>query len=152
MFNAVQAALPSADVFIACAAVADYRPAEYATQKIKKDPNHPNAEYVLRLVPNPDILAWAGHNRQPNQVIVGFALEIEDAQANALRKLTTKRADFIALNIATEAGSGFGTDTNRLTIYDAQGSSLALAPMPKAQAAKELLRYITPALNAVSHP
>jgi len=114
MLAAAQDAFGDADITILCAAVADYAPAEVADHKMKREKV---AEPVIRLVANPDIAATLGAARRPGQVLVGFALETDDAEINALDKLRRKNLDMIVLNSLADTGAGFGTDTNKVTIF-----------------------------------
>lgn len=137
MFAAVQEQYSSADVVIKAAAVADYRPKTAAAQKIKKS----DGDMVLELERNPDILAWLGEHKQ-NQILMGFAAETNDVQQNALGKLQRKHLDFIAANDVTQQHSGFGKDTNQITVYGADGSVTALPLLSKEDAADRLLDLV----------
>lgn len=137
MFAAVQEQYGSADVVIKAAAVADYRPKTVEAQKIKKS----DGDMVLELERNPDILAWLGEHKQ-NQILMGFAAETNDVQQNALGKLQRKHLDFIAANDVTQQHSGFGTDTNQITVYGADGSVTALPLLSKEDAADRLLDLV----------
>lgn len=111
MLEALREAVENADALVMAAAPADFRPAEAAPRKIKK---HEGMEgLTVELVKNPDILASL---RGP-RVRVGFAAETHDLAENAVAKLRAKRLDFIAANDVTRTGSGFGTDTNQVTIF-----------------------------------
>ncbi len=129
----------NADVIIAAAAVADYRPSEAAPQKIKKS----DADLVLRLRKNPDILATLAGGRREGQTFMGFALETENGRENALRKLQEKRLDWIVLNDPGDEGAGFGTDTNRVTLLGRDGTERALPLMSKRDLARVLIDAIT---------
>ncbi|MBM6698773.1 bifunctional phosphopantothenoylcysteine decarboxylase/phosphopantothenate--cysteine ligase CoaBC [Bifidobacterium pullorum subsp. saeculare] len=115
MFDAVRDAFPGADVTVMAAAVGDFRVAEVEPDKIKK---HGRDAIELRLVANPDILAWAGAHRRANgsQTLCGFAMETRDLEANAAAKLAAKRCDMLVANDLREPGAGFGTDTNAVTV------------------------------------
>lgn len=134
MFAAVQAQYAASDVVIKAAAVADYRPKTAAAQKIKKS----DGDWLLELERNPDILAWLGAHKE-KQILVGFAAETNDVMQNALGKLQRKHLDLIAANDLTEQHSGFGRDTNQITLYGADGSVTALPVLSKEQAADRLL-------------
>ncbi|CAH1002208.1 Cysteine/Cysteine sulfinic acid decarboxylase [Neolewinella maritima] len=99
---------------ILSAAVADYRPAEVAKEKIKKS----DGALQLRLVRNPDIAAELGASKRPDQLLVGFALETENGVENARGKLERKQLDFIVLNSPRTPGAGFGHDTNQIQLVD----------------------------------
>ena len=134
MFAAVQQEYAAADAVIKAAAVADYRPKTLASQKIKKS----DGDWILELERNPDILAWLGAHKN-KQILVGFAAETNDVQQNALSKLQRKRLDLIAANDLTEQHSGFARDTNKITLYGADGSVTELPVLSKEQAADALL-------------
>ena len=124
-----------ADLVIAAAAVSDYAPAEPSAQKLKKG----EGDLTLRLRRTPDVLAALGERRRDGQVLVGFALETHDGEANARAKLERKRLDWIALNVQGEPGAGFGTGTNRLTLLGRGGERVEIATAPKAEVAAALL-------------
>ena len=144
MHDAVAAALPGADVLIMAAAPADFRPAQIATQKIKRG----DGALAVALTPNADILAGTRALRRDGAVIVGFALETTDLEANARRKLAAKELDLIVLNDATEPGAGFGGDTNRVTLLAREGAPEPLRLMPKSEVADALLDRIVQLLDA----
>ena len=137
MFEAVQAHFQDADVIIKSAAVADYRPKTVAAQKIKKT----DGDMVLELERNADILAWLGEHKT-TQLLVGFAAETNDVAENALGKLARKHLDFIAANDVSVAHSGFGKDTNQVTLYGADGSTVALPILSKDETANRILDKI----------
>lgn len=116
MLAACEAAFPEADVTIGAAAPADYRPAVYHEQKIKKAGD----EVSITLVKNPDILATIARSKRPGQVLVAFAAETENLVENARQKLASKRADFVVLNDVTAEGAGFGVDTNKVSFVEAE--------------------------------
>lgn len=117
MYKAATKEFPNSDVAILCAAVADYRPKEQAQQKIKRDGD----EMELSLVPNKDIAASLGQNKKANQLLIGFALETNDEEKNALKKMEKKNLDFIVLNSLNDSGAGFQHDTNKIAILNRQG-------------------------------
>jgi phosphopantothenoylcysteine decarboxylase/phosphopantothenate--cysteine ligase len=112
MYRAALEIFPNADAAILAAAVADYRPEEAATEKIKKSGD----SLTLHLVKNPDIAAELGAQKSNRQIVVGFALETKDAEANAKEKLKRKNLDFIVLNSLREPGAGFNVATNRVSL------------------------------------
>lgn len=112
MLEACQAHFPGAQIAIGAAAPADYRPAVYHEQKIKKQGD----ESSIVLLKNPDIMKALGEAKQPGQVVVSFAAETERVIEHARGKLQKKRSDFVVANDVTAAGAGFGTDTNRVTL------------------------------------
>lgn len=115
MLAAAESCFDSADVAIFSAAVADYAPAEFRTHKIKRE-NEDAPSMALRR--NPDIAATLGARRRPGQVLVGFALETDNALENGRRKLAAKGLDMVVVNSLADAGAGFGTDTNKIAIVD----------------------------------
>ncbi|MCP1338102.1 bifunctional phosphopantothenoylcysteine decarboxylase/phosphopantothenate--cysteine ligase CoaBC [Idiomarina sp. M1R2S28] len=127
MLNAVQQQLPNCDVFIGCAAVSDYRVAEVASQKIKKEQN--NQPPQLKLVQNPDILQQVASSEKP-PFTVGFAAETENLKANALRKLERKQLQMIVANDVSQVGLGFNSDSNNAIILS-KDSEQSLPTMSK---------------------
>jgi phosphopantothenoylcysteine decarboxylase / phosphopantothenate---cysteine ligase len=148
MAVAVDALVPEADVLIMAAAPADFRPAKVAESKIKKGKNVP----VLELEHTPDILRGTIAKRRKKSIIVGFALETNDAIANARKKLTDKSLDLIVLNDAREAGAGFGVDTNRVTLIDRAGAEEVLPLLSKAEVADAILDRVERLANRGSAP
>ena len=122
MYQAAMTAFPEADAGILCAAVADYRPDEQSSEKIKRETK---GEMTIRLVPNKDIAASLGAIKRENQVLAGFALETNDEMVHAEGKLKRKNLDFIVLNSLKDAGAGFRCDTNKITILDRDGGTIA---------------------------
>ena len=117
MFQAAVTAFDSCDAAILCAAVADYRPATVAEQKIKREDD----DMVLRLTPNKDIAAELGRRKREGQVMVGFALETNDERQNAMKKLEKKNLDFIVLNSLRNEGTCFRSDDNQISIISREG-------------------------------
>jgi phosphopantothenoylcysteine decarboxylase/phosphopantothenate--cysteine ligase len=133
MRDAVDDAAKDADVVIMTAAVADYRPAQVADSKIKKQKND---AMRIELVKNPDILAGLGQARAgKHPVLVGFAMETDDVCRYARRKLVEKKVDLV---VANEAAVGFGRDDTQVTLVDADGDE-ALPPGTKREAAERIL-------------
>lgn len=139
MFNAATQAFPECDAAILSAAVADYRPASQADEKIKKKGD---AGLHIDLVQNPDILASLGAMKRPHQLLVGFALETHDEEQNAKSKLNRKNLDFIVLNSLRDKGAGFGTDTNKITIIDKNGTTETSALKSKREIADDIVRHL----------
>jgi len=133
MYKAVLNNYKKAEIIIKAAAVADYCPKVLATEKIKKD----GEILSLELKRNPDIIAEIGRNKG-NRVLVGFAMETENLLANAQEKLKKKNMDLIVANNLKEAGAGFRTDTNIITIIDGTGKAESLKKMTKIEAAEEI--------------
>ncbi len=139
MRDAVVARCAGADALIMAAAVADYRPVAAAEQKIKRSP----AERTLELAPTPDILAEV----KGDLVRVGFAAESQELEKNAADKLARKELDLIVANDITAPGSGFGTDTNRVTIIDKSGASETLPLLSKYEVAQRILDRVVSLLK-----
>ena len=139
MFDAVTGRAPDQDIIIKAAAVADYRPASVAEDKIKKSGN--DSDLSLPLCRTGDILAWLGEHRVPGQFLCGFSMETRDMVENSRKKLEKKHIDLIAANNLKQAGAGFGVDTNVLTLISADGAK-ELPLMSKEEAAHALLDEI----------
>ncbi|MFK7784812.1 MAG: bifunctional phosphopantothenoylcysteine decarboxylase/phosphopantothenate--cysteine ligase CoaBC [Crocinitomicaceae bacterium] len=137
MLTAVQAEWESCDYGVFSAAVADYRPADVAEQKIKKS----DEEMSIRLIKNPDILKWAGDNKK-DQVLVGFALETNDLELNAQKKLNKKNLNFIVMNTLMDPGAGFGHDTNKISILDDHNNFKSFELKSKKEVAKDIIDYL----------
>lgn len=137
MFAACTERWPEMDVAIMAAAVADYRPAEVATEKIKKKAGA-NDSISLELVCNPDIAATLGANKRSSQRLIGFAMETENGLENARSKLVRKNFDAIVLNTIRDAGAGFGAGTNKVTIITADQEQV-FPVKPKSEVAQDIL-------------
>ncbi|SEB44394.1 bifunctional phosphopantothenoylcysteine decarboxylase/phosphopantothenate--cysteine ligase CoaBC [Paenibacillus sp. GP183] len=143
MLEAVLSRLEQTDVIFKAAAVADYRPALKAEQKIKK-----SAETLtLELVKNPDILKEIGTRKQ-TQFVVGFAAETDKLDEYALDKLKRKNCDLLVANDVSQEGAGFGTDTNIVKIFDSRGLVESLPMMSKVEIARKLLKLVAERLPA----
>lgn len=127
------------DIAIMCAAVADYRPEQCSTSKIKREGCD---EMTLRLVRNPDIAATLGNCKRPGQKLVGFALETENAEINGRGKLLSKNLDMIVVNSLADKGAGFRTDTNKVTIITADGRTIEGDLKPKSEVAADIIEII----------
>ena len=146
MYEATTAAWQAADTAILAAAVADMTPATIADHKMKKGQDLTDS---IALVETRDIARALGESKRAGQALVGFALETNNEQANALKKLQTKHLDYIVMNSLREAGAGFGTDTNSVTVYKAaagspqtESESHRLPLASKQQIAEQLLEII----------
>ncbi|NDW11900.1 bifunctional phosphopantothenoylcysteine decarboxylase/phosphopantothenate--cysteine ligase CoaBC [Bacteroides sp. 214] len=117
MYEAALDCFPQSDAGILCAAVADFTVANPTDKKVKRG----EEDLVLNLKPTQDIAAALGKIKQPNQRLVGFALETDNEENNAQSKLKRKNLDFIVLNSLKDAGAGFQYDTNKITIIDSKG-------------------------------
>ena len=139
MLDACAERFPSSDIAVMCAAVADYAPAHSSDKKIKREGHDAP---VIELVKNPDIAKTLGGMKREGQVLIGFALETDNEEVNAQGKLSSKRLDMIVLNSLRDAGAGFGTDTNKVTIYTADGRRLPFDVKSKAEVASDILDTI----------
>jgi phosphopantothenoylcysteine decarboxylase/phosphopantothenate--cysteine ligase len=137
MLEQCTAAFEDVDIAILSAAVADYRPAEAATHKIKKS----SEKLQIDLVKTPDVL-WNLGQQKKAQVLVGFALETQNAEENARKKLHKKNCDLIVLNMPNEKGTGFGHNTNAVTLIDKDGSTHPLTLKSKQEIAHEIFQYL----------
>lgn len=143
MLAACEAAAPQSDIIIMSAAVADYTPETVAPEKIKKH----DEKLVLPLKKTTDILATLGKKKTDNQCIVGFALETEHEEDNALAKLKNKNADLIVLNSLRNEGAGFQCQTNLVTILDRNGKKVQGELKDKKQVAEDIVTYVIDYMN-----
>ena len=140
MFRACEPLFAASDLFIAVAAVADYRPRETAPEKLKKTGGTLN----LQLVPTIDILQTLAARKRPGQVVVGFAAETQDLENCARRKLVEKDLDWIVANDVGRPGLGMNADANAVLLLGRNGESLAFGPAPKLAVAEFILAHIAP--------
>ncbi len=138
MLNEVVQHFNESNITIMSAAVADYRPKEISTEKIKKQ----NTEFNLELVKTTDILSELGKRKKRNQILVGFALETENEEENAKDKLLRKNLDFIVLNSLKDKGAGFKADTNKVTIIDKNLELTTYSLKTKQEVAKDICQKI----------
>lgn len=138
MLKACEKEFYKSDVFIAAAAVADYRPKSVAIQKIKKK----NESFTIELEKNPDILATLSI-KKTHQILVGFALETENEIENAKEKLTRKNLDLIVLNSLNDNGAGFGKPTNKVTFINKKLEIFPQNLKTKEEVAKDIINQIT---------
>lgn len=139
MYDEVMHIFDDMDIVIMAAAVADYRPKEIASQKIKKKDN---TNLILELEKNIDILKELGKKKNNNQILIGFAAETQDIKLNAVKKLKEKKLDFIVANDVSRKDIGFGSNNNIVTIYDKEGNQKKLPLLDKNDAAEEILNYV----------
>lgn len=136
MYQAAMDEFPEADSAILCAAVADYRPKQQSDVKIKRKEKE---DLSLELVPNKDIAASLGKIKKPNQILIGFALETNNEEQNALKKLEKKNLDFIVLNSLNDSGAGFQYNTNKISIIDRKGNRKNFELKEKKYVAKDII-------------
>ncbi|HMO33245.1 MAG TPA: bifunctional phosphopantothenoylcysteine decarboxylase/phosphopantothenate--cysteine ligase CoaBC [Lacibacter sp.] len=135
MYDACVRIFPTCDGAFMTAAVADYKPAEPATRKIKKYDD----ALTLSLERTKDILLALGQMKKQGQVLVGFALETHDGEGFAQKKLESKNADLIVLNSLSDPGAGFGTDTNKVTIFRKAGLPVSFPVKLKSEVADDII-------------
>lgn len=136
MLDATVGAFPLMDAAILSAAVADFRPTLQWQEKIKRNDRD---ELILTLTANPDIAASLGLMKEAHQTLVGFALETNDEEQNALKKMEKKNLDFIVLNSMRDKGAGFGGDTNKITIFSRNGNKTSFDQKSKKEVAKDII-------------
>ena len=137
MYQACTRLFPNSDAAILCAAVADFTPSTTAENKIKREKDN----ITLSLKPTQDIAASLGKAKRCNQKLVGFALETENEESNAMGKLARKNLDFIVLNSIRDKGAGFMHDTNKITILSPQ-EKLQFPLKEKTEVAKDIIDYL----------
>lgn len=136
MEAATVAEFAAADIAIMSAAVADYAPSECSRSKIKREKDEIP---VITLVKNPDIAAELGKKKRTGQLLVGFALETDNVEFNAKDKLARKNLDMIVLNSLQDKGAGFGTDTNKITIFTSDNDRYDFSLKSKPEVAADIL-------------
>lgn len=144
MFDAAVENSSDADVEILCAAVADYTPAQRADRKIKREKT---GEMSIDLIPTKDIAAHLGKIKKEGQLMVGFALETDNEEVNAVDKCARKNLDFIVLNSLNNKNTCFQSDTNMITIFDKDGSRYPYEFKPKREVAKDIVDHIVEKLS-----
>jgi phosphopantothenoylcysteine decarboxylase / phosphopantothenate---cysteine ligase len=138
MYAGVLARFPQSSIAIFAAAVADYRPAVSAAQKIKRG----KEPITMQFEPTIDILATVARENKEHRLVVGFAAETNNVAENARKKLSAKNADLIVANDVTAEGAGFDVNTNVVTIFSRDGRDVALPKMTKAEVAQRILDEI----------
>jgi phosphopantothenoylcysteine decarboxylase/phosphopantothenate--cysteine ligase len=138
MYEKCLSLFPEMDGAVMAAAVSDFTPAEPMDQKTKRGED----DLVIRLKPTRDIAAVLGEMKSPIQWLVGFALETQNENINARKKLEKKNLDMIVLNSLNDKGAGFGHDTNKITIIDKSGSVTAFGLKTKKEVAEDIVDHI----------
>jgi phosphopantothenoylcysteine decarboxylase/phosphopantothenate--cysteine ligase len=138
MYDAVLQRFYGVDGAILCAAVADFTPVDTAHSKLKREKEN----LTLELKPTQDIAAAVGSMKMESQFLVGFALETDNEEANALRKMERKNFDFIVLNSLQDAEAGFGFDTNKISILHRSGSKKYFDLKSKNAVAEDIVNEI----------
>mgnify|MGYP000847441919 FL=1 len=139
MYEASMNLFPQMDAAILSAAVADYRPLHQEDEKIKRTDCD---NLTIELTPNPDIAASLGKIKRPDQTLVGFALETNDEEANAIKKLEKKNLDYIVLNSLQDEGAGFGKDTNKVTVISRKGQKISFGLKSKKEVARDIINSV----------
>ena len=129
---------PDSELAVMTAAVADFSPLNPSSEKIKKDAGHD----TIKLQPTKDILAELGKLKTKNQLLIGFALETENEETNALKKLKNKNLDMIILNSLKDEGAGFGHPTNKISILFKSGKKADFPLKSKKEVAEDILSAI----------
>ena len=141
MFAACEPLFATCDVFIAVAAVADFRPYAPSLQKRKK----PGGPITLEVVPTIDILRTLAARKRPGQCVVGFAAETHDVEVHARQKLEAKHLDWVVANDVSQPNLGMNADDNAIVVLGAGGARHAFGPAPKPACAEFILRHLAPA-------
>lgn len=139
MYEACIREFPQADIAILCAAVADFSPKNTEDHKIKRGKD----DLSLQLRPTHDIAKALGEQKRSDQLLVGFALETDHEEENAIGKMQRKHLDYIILNSLREEGAGFGGDTNKITIFSHNGEHKAFPLKDKRLVAEDIIDFIT---------
>jgi phosphopantothenoylcysteine decarboxylase/phosphopantothenate--cysteine ligase len=139
MFKTVHRHADKCDICVLCAAVADYKPANVLSTKIKKR----DAKFSLELIPTRDILDSLGHKQDRQFVLVGFAAETDHVEENAANKLRAKNCDIIVANDVSRADSGMESDVNEVTILFRNGEKTKISRAPKKNIARELVKIFS---------
>jgi phosphopantothenoylcysteine decarboxylase/phosphopantothenate--cysteine ligase len=139
MFEAVHRDTDKCDICVLCAAVADYKPANVSSTKIKKR----DAKFSLELIPTRDILDSLGHKQDRKFALIGFAAETDHVQENAAKKLRSKNCDIIVANDVSGADSGMESDVNEVIILFRNGEKTKISRAPKKIIARELVKIFS---------
>ncbi|MCU0367728.1 MAG: bifunctional phosphopantothenoylcysteine decarboxylase/phosphopantothenate--cysteine ligase CoaBC [Cyclobacteriaceae bacterium] len=144
MYQACISNFDPTNIFVLAAAVADYKPATQAEQKIKKT----DTTLSIELIRTRDIAAELGKQKKETQFIVGFALETENEKENAIKKLASKNFDLIVLNSLNDKGAGFGHDTNKITLISKKGETTEFSLRSKKEVARDIVNAIITSTHA----
>jgi phosphopantothenoylcysteine decarboxylase/phosphopantothenate--cysteine ligase len=139
MFEAVHRHANQCDICVLCAAVADYKPANVSSTKIKK----PGVKFSLELIPTRDILDSLGRQRDRQFVLVGFAAETAHVEENAVKKLRAKNCDIMVANDVSGADSGMESDMNEVTVLFRDGEKKRISHATKKNIARELVKIFS---------
>ncbi len=139
MYRVAVDRFPDTSAAILCAAVADYKPAVFSEEKIKRKEGNPLS---IELLPNPDIAAALGAMKKDGQIMIGFALETDNEEENAIKKLKKKNLDVIVLNSLKDQGAGFQHDTNKITMIGSDGTKQQFPLKTKLEVANDMIDRI----------
>jgi phosphopantothenoylcysteine decarboxylase/phosphopantothenate--cysteine ligase len=139
MMEACENAFPTVNITVMAAAVSDYRSRVTADSKIKREKK---GAFSIDLIPNPDIIKTLGSAKTDSQYLLGFALETNNAEENAKKKIISKNLDAIVLNSLKEKGAGFGVDTNKISIIDSDNKITRFELKSKADVASDIVDFI----------
>ncbi len=143
MYNVCMSLFASSDIAVMAAAVADYTPKTVSSNKIKKN----NEYFQLELTKTKDVLRSLGEIKNERQILVGFALETDNENENAIKKLVEKKADLMVLNSLKDESSGFGKDTNKVTIFDRDSNVYLFEAKSKKLVAADIVDLIIKKIN-----
>jgi phosphopantothenoylcysteine decarboxylase / phosphopantothenate---cysteine ligase len=143
MLEACQKLFTTVDIAVFAAAVADYRPVNFVSQKIKKD----EPTLTLELTKNPDIALTFGNQKRENQFSVGFALETNNEEENAEKKLLKKNFDMVVLNSMNDTNTTFGFDTNKITVLKKNGDKINFELKSKTEVANDIFQELVKMIN-----
>ncbi len=138
MFKVVQEEFPTTDIYVSAAAIADYTPRKFQKGKIKKQ----EGDLSITLQRTTDILKYAGEHKQNQQQLIGFAVETDDPENQARKKMDQKNLEMIVLNNPLEKEAGFRSDTNKVTLFHKNGSSEKVDTMPKVDIAFRIFDFL----------
>lgn len=144
MYEAAISRIDAVDIAIATAAVADARPANASKEKLHKK----DLPESIQLEQTPDILKSWGERKSPHQIIVGFALETDEGIESAQKKMSRKNADIMVLNSTLDPGAGFGTDTNKVTIFEKGGKTHNFDLKSKSEVAQDIVNILLNKVNS----
>ncbi|MEP6674393.1 MAG: bifunctional phosphopantothenoylcysteine decarboxylase/phosphopantothenate--cysteine ligase CoaBC [Ferruginibacter sp.] len=144
MYEACNKIFATIDIAVMSAAVADYSITDIASEKLKKN----EEKFSLELTKTKDILKSLGEKKKDGQFLVGFALETNNEKEYALKKLASKNADMIVLNSLRDAGAGFGSNSNKITIFDKEGNECSFGLKSKKEVAADIVNVIVKKIYA----
>ncbi len=138
MFEAVQTQIDTCDIYISAAAIADYTPALPSQHKIKKR----DSDLSIKLKRTTDILQFVSEKKRNDQILIGFAVETDSPEENALKKLHSKKLDVVVLNNPLEKGAAFDSDTNAVKLFSKKNKKKEIPVLPKLDVAREIMDFV----------